>query len=53
VYDYKTDHIASVASLSEKQIFYQPQLDAYQRAVCQFFKLPPEKVTTELVFVRN
>ncbi len=53
VIDYKTDAIADgdAAALSDKVAFYRPQLEAYCRAVQQLFKLPPERVTSSLVFL--
>lgn len=53
VIDYKTDAIplGNDAALSDKVEFYRPQLAAYCRAVQQLFQLPPERVTSRLVFV--
>jgi ATP-dependent helicase/nuclease subunit A len=53
VVDYKTDAIdgGDDAALNDKVAFYRPQLAAYCRAVQQLYKLPPERVTSRLVFL--
>ncbi|HUE74166.1 MAG TPA: PD-(D/E)XK nuclease family protein [Pirellulaceae bacterium] len=53
VIDYKTDALppGDDAALAAKVDFYRPQLAAYCRAVEQLYKLPPERVTSTLVFL--
>jgi ATP-dependent exoDNAse (exonuclease V) beta subunit len=53
VLDYKTDWVKTNAELKEKVSHYQPQLEAYCRAVSLMWKLPPEVITARLIFVEK
>ena len=52
VIDFKTDAITS-NNLHQKTEFYRPQLTAYRQAVSEFCRLPLEKISVQLAFVRT
>ncbi|MCA9206404.1 MAG: PD-(D/E)XK nuclease family protein, partial [Planctomycetales bacterium] len=52
ILDFKTDIImpGDEKTLNKKVRYYQPQLQAYRRAVQRITNLPPDKVTARLLF---
>ena len=53
VLDFKTDGIENDKQLKEKVNHYQPQVEAYLRAVSQMWKLPAGAVAGRLIFVEK
>ncbi|MCX6984801.1 MAG: UvrD-helicase domain-containing protein [Lentisphaerae bacterium] len=52
ILDYKTDLVASDDELVGKVMTYSPQLKLYQKALSLLIKLPAEKISLNLAFVR-
>ncbi|MCX7414455.1 MAG: UvrD-helicase domain-containing protein [Planctomycetia bacterium] len=48
-----TEPAAPARLIAEKTAFYAPQLAAYRRAVAQLFRLAPDRITADLVFMRT
>lgn len=53
IIDFKTDRAADETALAEKVAGYAPQLALYRRAVARLTALPPDRVTSALLFVRT
>ena len=53
VIDFKTDLVeaAGARSLDRLSAFYQPQIEAYCRAVARMFHLPTDRIAARLLFV--
>ena len=51
VIDFKSDRV-DAADLDERAEHYRPQLQAYRRAAASLLRLPVERVSGELVFLR-
>ncbi len=53
VLDYKTDTVdsANKKALTEKVVFYRPQIEAYKQAVATMFHLSASQVSARLLFV--
>ncbi len=53
ILDYKTDSVRESApdALDQLVTHYQPQVDAYRRAVATMFRLPPQRIAARLAFV--
>ena len=52
ILDYKTDNINSDEELMRAVLTYSPQLKLYQKALSLLVKLPAEKISLNLAFVR-
>ena len=51
ILDFKTDRLDDDAGREERRLYYQPQLDAYARALSKLANLPPEAIQTQLVWI--
>ncbi len=52
ILDYKTDNVNSDEDLTRAVLTYSPQLNLYRKALSLLIKLPIEKISTSLAFVR-
>jgi ATP-dependent exoDNAse (exonuclease V) beta subunit len=53
ILDYKTDRVESETEREERRIHYQPQLDAYMRAIAKLTGLAPTAVRANLVWINR
>ncbi|HLA85395.1 MAG TPA: PD-(D/E)XK nuclease family protein, partial [Thermoguttaceae bacterium] len=53
VLDFKSDHLPpdNPAAIAARVDFYRPQMQAYASAIAAMFHLPPERISTRLVFI--
>lgn len=51
IFDFKTDAVTNDEDLKRQTRHHQPQMDAYQAAVCNLLNLSTEKIETRLLFV--
>jgi len=51
ILDFKTDRVTNDAEREERRQFYQPQLDAYARALHHLTSLPPTAIQTRLIWI--
>ncbi|MDR1958296.1 MAG: UvrD-helicase domain-containing protein [Planctomycetaceae bacterium] len=52
IFDFKTDHLDNTPeAVSQRLLFYQPQLTAYRKAVSQLYSLDLSAVTARIAFV--
>ncbi|MBW3599411.1 MAG: UvrD-helicase domain-containing protein [Planctomycetes bacterium] len=49
--DFKTDVLRNKKALDDRIKFYQPQLDAYRRALAKMLRLPPAHIAARMLFV--
>jgi ATP-dependent helicase/nuclease subunit A len=51
ILDFKTDRIATEEERETRRQFYQPQLDAYARALGKMIRLSPNAIHTQLIWI--
>jgi ATP-dependent exoDNAse (exonuclease V) beta subunit len=51
ILDFKTDRLSTEKDREARRLHYQPQLDAYAKALCSLAKLKPAAVSAQLVWI--